>query len=52
MIIERNAYLRLPLLLSYTIYVMGDNQKRCLMSEEVKERNITLEMTVWGFFSC
>jgi hypothetical protein len=29
---------------------MGDNQKRCQMSEEVKERNITLEMTIWVFF--
>lgn len=29
---------------------MGDNQKRCQMNEEVKETNITLEMTVWGFF--
>lgn len=51
-IIERNTYLRLSLLPSYTIYVMGDNQKICQMSEEVKERNITLEMTVWVFFSC
>jgi len=29
---------------------MGDNQKRCQMSEEVKERNIALEMTVRIFF--
>jgi len=32
------------------LYVMGDNQKWCQMSEEVKERNITLEMTVRVFF--
>jgi len=47
---RKNTYLRLSLLLSYTIYVMGDNQKRCQMNDEVNERNITLEMTVLGFF--
>lgn len=36
-IIERITSLRLSLVLSYTIYVTGDNQKRCQMSEEVRE---------------
>jgi hypothetical protein len=51
-IVERNTSLKVSLLLSYTMYVIGDNQIRWQMSEEVKKENITLQMTVWGFCSC